>query len=159
MAWTKREFIEAAFDELTLADYVFDLSPEDLQSVLKKLDAMMATWNGLGIRIGYPLPSSPSTSDIDASTNVPDSANEAIYTNLAMRVGPSFGKVVSNETKVTAKQGFNLLLSRSAQPPQMQLPGTLPAGAGNIWGRVMWSPFVNKPVDRLTAGPDSFLNL
>lgn len=159
MAWIKREFIEAAFDELTLADYVFDLSPEDLQSVLKKLDAMMATWNGLGIRIGYPLPSSPSTSNIDASTNVPDSANEAIYTNLALRLAPSFGKMASNETKVTAKQGFNLLLSRSAQPPQMQLPGTLPAGAGNTWGRVMWRPFLNRPVDRLTAGPDSFLDL
>ena len=159
MSWTKKEFIEAAFDELVLADYVFDLSPEDLQSVLKKLDAMMATWNGLGIRIGYPLPSSPSTSDIDQLTNVPDSANEAIYTNLAIRVGPSFGKVVAVETKVTAQRGFNLLLSRSAQPPEMQYPGTLPAGAGNIWGRVMWSPFVNPPINRLTAGPDSFLNL
>ena len=86
MGWTKRQFVEQAFEEIGLATYTFDLSPEQMQSALRRLDAMVATWNGAGIRIGYPLPSSPQDSDLDTETNVPDMSNEAIYTNLAIKI-------------------------------------------------------------------------
>ena len=56
MGWTKRQFIEQAFEEIGLAAYVFDLTPEQLQSALRRLDAMMAGWNTNGIRIGWPMP-------------------------------------------------------------------------------------------------------
>ena len=77
MGWTKRQFVLQAFEEIGLASYVYDLTPEQLNSALFKLDAMMGTWNGKGIRIGYPTPGDPESSDLDAQTNVPDSANEA----------------------------------------------------------------------------------
>jgi hypothetical protein len=54
MGYTKRQFISAAFEEIGLASYVFDLQPEQLQSALRRLDAMMADWNAKGIRLGYP---------------------------------------------------------------------------------------------------------
>ena len=31
MGWTKRQFIEQAFDEIGLASYAFDLGPEQMQ--------------------------------------------------------------------------------------------------------------------------------
>ena len=52
MGWTKREYIEQAFEEIGLASYVFDLTPEQLQSALRKLDAMLAEWNAKGLRLG-----------------------------------------------------------------------------------------------------------
>jgi len=156
MPWTKRQFVNQAFEEIGLASYVFDLGPEQLQSALRRLDAMMATWNGKGIRIGYPLPSSPGSSDLDDDTNVPDSANEAIYTNLAIRLAPTYGKQVMPETKMVARSAYNELLMRNAMPPEMQLPGHMPAGAGNKPWR--WDDaFLNDPSDPLVAGPDSEL--
>lgn len=153
MGWTKRQFVTQAFEEIGLAAYVFDLNPEQLQSGLRRLDSMMATWNAKGIRLGYPLPSSPQDSDLDEQTNVPDSSNEAIYLNLALRIAPSFGKIPSVDTKATAKAAYDNLLSIAAMPMEMQLPGTLPVGAGNKpWN--IDQPFVNLPVDPLLAGQD-----
>ena len=159
MGWTKRQFVEQAFEEIGLATYTFDLSPEQMQSALRRLDAMVATWNGAGIRIGYPLPSSPQDSDLDTETNVPDMSNEAIYTNLAIKIAPTLGKVVPLETKASAKAAYQVLLQRAAMPEEMQLPGTMPAGAGNKPWRDQGDVFISDPVDRLQAGPDSYLIL
>ena len=156
MGWTKRQFIVQAFDEIGLASYVFDLAPEQLESALRRLDAMLASWNAVGIRIGYPIPSSPQNSDLDEQTGVPDAANEAIYTNLGIRIAPSIGKTVSADTKAIAKQAYETLLARAAMPMEQQFNGSVPAGAGNrYWSRQ--DPFLPAPVDQLLAGPDSEL--
>lgn len=157
MGWTKREFVEQAFTEIGLAGYVFDLTPEELQTALRQLDSMMAKWNGRGIRIGWPMPSSPGNSDLDQQTDVPDSANEAIYCGLAVRIAPTFGKTVGGQTQFFAKEGYDLLLSLAAQPLEKQLPTTMPAGAGNKPWRNNDSPFIRPPLDPLLAGPDSAL--
>jgi hypothetical protein len=115
---------------------------------------MMAAWNALGIRLGYPLPSSPQDSDLDEQTNVPDASNEAIYTNLSIKLAPSYGKQVMSDTKTTAKESYNTLLSRAAMPMEQQLPSTMPAGSGNKPWRVYDNPFVRPPADPLLAGGD-----
>ena len=154
MGYSKRQFVAAAFEEIGLASYVFDLQPEQLQSALRRLDAMMSDWNGKGIRLGYPLPGSPQDSDLDDPSDVPDSANEAIICNLAIRLAPGYGKQVMVETKTTAKQGYDTLMQRATAPIPQQLPATMPAGAGNKPWRVYDNPFIRPPVDPVTAGPD-----
>lgn len=153
MGYTKRQFVTAAFEEIGLADYVFDLQPEQLNSALNRLDAMMAEWNAAGIRLGYSMPSSPQDSDLDEPTFAPDSAWEAIITNLAIRLAPGFGKTVSPDTKVTAKTAYNVLLQRAAYPLEKQLPVTMPIGQGNKPWR--WDdPYMPFPADPVDAGPD-----
>lgn len=154
MGYSKRQFVEQAYTELGVASYAFDLTPEDFESAMRRLDSMMAEWNAKGIRLGYPIPGSPQDSDLDEPSQVPDSANEAIITNLAIRIAPQIGKTVSNETKVTAKGAYNTVLARACFPPEMQFPGTMPAGAGNKPRRTS-GVFLPKPVDPLEAGPDS----
>ena len=154
MGYSKRQFVTAAFEEIGLASYVFDLQPEQLQSALRRLDSMMADWNGKGIRLGYPIPGSPQFSDLDEPSEVPDSANEAIITNLAIRIAPGYGKQVMPDTKATAKETYNTLLSRAAVPMEQQLPGTMPSGAGNKPWRVYDDPFLRPPVDPVLAGQD-----
>lgn len=151
MSWSKRQFIAQAFEEIGLADYVFDLSADQLDSARRRLDALMATWNARGIRLGYPIPGSPENGDLDDETNVPDSANEAIYTNLAIRLAPTFGKTISPETRLAANAAYNGLMRIAAMPTEMQMPGTLPLGAGN---KSINQPFVTPPVDPLLAGQD-----
>lgn len=153
MGYTKRQFVEGAFEEIGMANYVFDLQPEQLQSALRRLDAMMMEWNAQGIRLGYPIASSPQDSDLDTETNSPDSAWEAVITNLAVRIAPGYGKTVSPDTKMVAKNAFNTLLSRATFPLEKQLPETMPIGQGNKPWR--WdNPYVYPPVDPVDAGSD-----
>ena len=158
MSWTKRQYITQAFEEIGLASYVFDLQPEQLQSAGRRLDAMMEVWNGKGIRLGYPIATNPEDIDLDTETGVPDSANQAIITNLGIQLAPGFGKVISQETKVAAKDAYNGLLSRSTKPIEMQFPKTLPRGAGQKPWRFNNDPFIDPPVDPLLAGDDSVLD-
>ena len=116
MAYTKRDIVDQAFEEIGLASYVFDLQPQQLERALRRLDMMMATWNAKGIRLGYPLPSSPADSDLDQKIGVPDSAIEAMYLNLSVRISGGFGKTVSPETKASAKRAYNEVVANSALP-------------------------------------------
>jgi P22 tail accessory factor len=154
MGWKKRDFVTQAFEEIGYASYVYDAMPEQLESILLSLDAMMATWNAKGIRVGYPIASSPSGADLDQETDVPDSCNEAIYLNLACRIGPRFGKTLQQDTKQAAKEAYDALLVKIAMPLQMQFPNTTPAGAGNKTWLTNNGPFLNTPVDPLLAGQD-----
>ena len=158
MAWTKRQIVNQAFEEIGFANYNFDLDPEQLQSALRKLDAMMATWNIRGVRTGYPLSSSPSSSDLDQDSELPDWAIEATYKNLSIRIAPALGKVLSRETKADAKNAYNTLLMMNAKPAEMQLT-KLPRGAGNKPWRIADRPFLDKPKDSLLGGGDGEIEL
>ena len=158
MGYSKQQFVTAAFEELGLAAYVFDLAPEDLQTALRRLDSMMAEWNAKGIRLAYPLPGSPQDASLTEPSQVPDSANEAIITNLALRLAPGFGKQAMPMTMATAKAAYNTLLSRAAMPEEQQLPGTMPAGAG--WKPWRYgTPYLNAPKDPVQSGGDGPISL
>ena len=154
MSYTKRQLVEAAMAEIGLASYAFDLLPEQRELALRRLDSMMAEWNTRGLRLGYPVPDDPSGSDIDADSNLPDAAWEAVITNLALRMAPSYGKQVNIETKVTARHALNTILARASMPSEMKLPA-MPSGAGN---KSFDDPFLPEPTDDLVAGPDTTLD-
>lgn len=159
MSWTKRQFVTQAFEEAGLAAYVFNLTPAQLESALRRLDSMMATWNAQGLRLGYPLPGKPEDSDLDQDSGVPDAANEAIYLNLAQRIAPAFGKTVPIELKVSAKSAYDVLLGRAAQPGRVRMPSDMPAGAGNRSFGTFGPAFMPGVPDSLSAGPDGELEL
>jgi hypothetical protein len=158
MSWTKKQFITQAFEEMGLASYVYDLQPEQLQSAARRMDVMMANWNGQGIRVGYPIASNPEDIDIDTETNVPDSANQAIIANLAIILAPSFGKMVSPETKRAAKSGYDTLAARGQAPATKRMPKNFPKGAGHKSWRENRYPFTPQPADELDAGTDSTID-
>jgi hypothetical protein len=158
MAYTIRQFVQSAFEEIGYADYVFDLTPAQLQSAAVRLNSMLAGWNAKGVRLGATLWDNPADVDLDADSNIPDMANEAVIASLAVRIAPSYGKTVSPDTKAAAKDAYNTLLARAAMPPEMQLPGTMPAGAGNKPWRYE-GPFLYPPADPVTTGPDSVLEI
>jgi hypothetical protein len=157
MSWTKRQIIQQAFDEIGLAPYVFDLTADQLESALRRLDSMIAMWDSRGIRLGYPLPGSPQNSDLDSETNMPDVAVEAAFLQLAARLAPSYGKVVSAETKAAAKQAYDALLVQFATPPEMRIPAGFPIGAG-YKPYAIDDPFASRE-DQIHVGSDSVLEI
>ena len=154
MSYTKRQLIDAAMNEIGLASYAFDLLPEQRENALRRLDSMMAEWNTRGLRMGYPVPDNPADSDIDVDSNLPDAAWEAVITNLAIRMAPSYGKQVNVATATTARHALNTILSRASMPSEMKLPA-MPAGAGN---KFIDDPFLPAPDPDLIAGPDATLD-
>ena len=148
MSWTKRQFVSQAYEEIGYASYQYDLDPEQLQSAMRKMDSMLATWYTKGIQLGYPIPSSPENSDLDEETSVPDSANEAIYLNLAIRLAPSLGKMVMPETKLAAKAAYDAIAANAAVPQEQQITG-LPRGAGSKY----WIDNGNPMLDKANTDP------
>ena len=128
--WTKKQIIEQAFEEIGLASYVFDLTADQLQSALRRLDLMVASWQARNIQIGYPLPVSPNNSNIDEEIQTSLNNNEALVLNLAVRLAPSYGKSLSPDTKANAKLLYDQLLIEAAMPYEQQFVRTLPLGAG-----------------------------
>ena len=130
MGWTKIQILEQAFEEIGIASYIFDLTPDQLMSALRRMDLMVSSWYAKNIKIGYPLPVTPNNSHMEEQIDTPLQANEALVLNLAVRLAPSYGKVVAPETKMLAKQLYDQLLVQAAMPFEMQYPRTLPLGAG-----------------------------
>ena len=160
MSWTKRQVVTNAFEEIGLANYVFDLQPEQLQAGLRRLDNMMATWNSRGLRLGYPLPDSPGSSDLDQETGVTDEAIEAMVSGLAVRLAPLFGKSVSPDTKVTARSAYMALLNRRTNTLEKRIDvNAIPAGQGGKYWRFNSDPFLAQGDRGLTTGPDDIINL
>lgn len=160
MSWSKRLLVQKAYSDLGLASYEFDLSPEEMQDAILTMDAMLATWETYGIRIGYQATVDPEDADPDQPSGVPDWANEAIYKNLAIRQAASFGKAVPSSLAVAAKAAYDGMLGLiAANPPQMQFRGNLPIGAGWKRSNLNQGPFMPAPQDYLTTGPDGLLTM
>lgn len=145
MGWTKRQLVADALGSIGLADYEFDVTPDEQQSTLRRMDAMLSTWEARGVRVGYLFPATAGGSDLDDDSGLPDSAAETVFLNLAIRVAPSFGKLISPELKTSARDGWDLLLLAAAQPIEQQLPSTLSRGAGNKPWRAQNQPFFPQP--------------
>jgi len=153
MTYTIRQFVTSALEEIGLASYAYDMGPEQLASAAKRLNGMLAEWNAKGIRLGATLYGNPDDVDLDAASNVPDNANEAIITNLAIRIAPMYGKQVMQETRQNAKRAYDTMLLAFCQPIEMQL-SEMPSGAGNK----PWQyddAYTPEASDPLNVGPDS----
>lgn len=154
MAYTKRYYIDQAFTLIGLANYAYDLEPEQLQTALQSLDSMMANLDGQGIRVGWSIPNAENQSSIDDEVDVPYQAREPIGYQLGLRIAPKFGKTLSREFSVAAKNAMNALMIFTAQPVPYQFPNTMPSGAGNKPWRTVDNPFLGPPIDPLLAGED-----
>ena len=128
--WTKQQLIDQAFAELARAGYVFDLGADVLEDALRQLDTMMAEWSGAGISIGYTLPATPDDSNIGDDSGIPDTANRAVYMNLAVQLAAGRGKSLTAQTIAAATRGYNALLG-AAVTPTSQSSGMPLIGAGN----------------------------
>jgi hypothetical protein len=155
MSYTKRQIIEAAFTEMGMSPYSFELMPEQLNAALIRLDSMMAEWNARGLRLSYNGFNPPGGSTLDSDSGLPDSSWEAVITNLTLRLAPSYGKTVNPDTRITARHALNTILVDAAMPTEMRL-ATIPAGAGH---KNIEQPFIDPDTNYLVVGDDTTLDV
>lgn len=154
MAWTKGQFVSAAYRKIGMADYVYDLEPEQLKIAENELDAMLAEWNAMGIRIGFPVASNPDVTTPTQNTGAPDAATVAIYSNLAIRLAPDHGKTPSPLLMFQAGAGYRALVKASVNVIPVAQPATMIAGQGHRMYRNEQPTFLCPPADVLAAGSD-----
>lgn len=138
----KRYLVEKALAEIGLAGSVFDLPPAEQNDVLTQLEGYMGMLQAQGVNVNYQFATRPfeEAANPEESTLADDSGialmhAEAIYTNLAIRICPMFGKTPSIELKVAAKNAHNAMLTSIVTVAKLQYPCTYPMGAGNRWWR------------------------
>ena len=130
MSYTKRQLIEMAFSEIGLGSYVFDLTPDQLLGAMRRMDAMLSLWLSKGIDLGYNFPTAPAIGDLDDDSGIPERAVLAVAINLGIGLGPTYGKQIPIEIKVSARDAYKDVLRVATVIPEMALPSTLPVGAG-----------------------------
>lgn len=155
MSYTKRQIVEMAIDAIGLGPDVYTLTPDDVATGIRRLDAMMAAWAATGLRMGYPVTSGPDDADPSSDTGLPDSAVEGVALCLSIKIGPSFGKTVSAETRIEAAKAKRDIDAIFGQlPPIKAMPSGVPLGAGH---RRVWpghSDFTQPPLAPVTRGPN-----
>ena len=145
MGWTKKQLIDQAYAELALAGYEFDISPEEQDQALTRLETMIATWEADSIFLSYAFASSPDDADPDVDSGIPMSAVRAVILGLAIDLAASFGKTLAPATLANFNRSYALLKRAAAMPPQQQLRAGTPGGAGNKPWRYRTDPFLPRP--------------
>lgn len=133
MGWSKRQIVSGAYAELALAGWDVDLSPEELQTGLNRLDLFMASWDAQGIRLGYALSLSPDDSDLDQQSGLPLFAVRAVVLTLACELAAGKGKQLAVSTTRACKSAYDSMISKLASESviRQQLPSGMHLGAGN----------------------------
>lgn len=143
--WTKRALVDKAYGELALSGYVFDITPDEQQDAASRMEAMVAKWIATPLPLPFAFSADPTSIDLDADSGVPMTAARTVYCGLAIDLAASNGKQVHPSTHKAYSEGWGLLLRDAAFPPPVQLPNTLPAGAGNMRQRMIRNPFMPPP--------------
>jgi len=137
---TKKTVLGFVFRAMGLADYEFNISPEEWAAALITMDAQMATWRTNNLDLNYNAPPSIGGSDLSDESGIPDDAILPVSGALAFAVAPAIGKTLSKEQVIVATQGMNALRARYSLTPNRAIPLGTPRGAGQKpWG--VWWPY------------------
>lgn len=123
----KRVLIEMCAEELRLAGYEWNFSPEEYVSTLRKLDGICAAFPDCG----YNAPSTFGAGEVDDLSGLKDAEITDFALLLAEAAAPAIGKTLSPTSMRRIASARVRLQARYAVLPTMQLaPGT-PLGSGN----------------------------
>lgn len=136
---TKRTICAMVFEEVGLAGYEFDATPEEYASMMRRLDTQMAQWSTV-YTVPYNAPPQIGGGDLDDESGVPDDALDAVVLTIAKRFAPLIGKKLSAESLTALTQAMGILGGRYSLNAQRPIPYGTPMGAGNKpWG--IWWPY------------------
>lgn len=129
---TKRQLVEQMFTECALNGWEYDLTPEEKDTALTRLDALMWELRGRGIDVGYNFPNSIGGGSLNDDLGCPDQAFFGLSVLGAKRLCPTMGKTLSKESREALNDAMKAVrAAASGFIPSLSLaPGT-PLGAGN----------------------------
>lgn len=124
---TKRQIILDAYEEIGLGPSAYSPNGADIQSALRRLDALMAQYAGMSAAAGWPY-----GGGADQETGLPFQYQRAVITGLAVDLAPAVGRSPSPQTLTAAAQGRNLMMRDGVKPlPKALDTLAIPAGQGH----------------------------
>lgn len=139
------ELIKDAYTEIGVNSQLKPVTPFDVDFGRRKLERMIQEWIDDDMDFGF----TPIEFSSDEAS-IPSSVEEAVVTNLALRLISSKGRPASAELKVVASISLANVKAQyqSKEVPDRIVSGTMPLGAGR--GRGLKPP--------VFAGPDFALS-
>jgi len=123
---TMREVVSDSFEEIGVKTAEVPLTDDELQSGIRRCNDMLLEWGDIGIIVGY-----NEVLNGDDVVNVERNAIGAVKYNLAIRLAPSFQKVVGNALAALASGTLEVLMASNTDISNIAYPDTLPLGSGN----------------------------
>lgn len=129
---TKRQLVEQMFTECALNGWEYDLTAEEKDTALTRLDALMWELRGRGIDVGYNFPNAIGGGNLNDVLGCPDQAFFGLAVLGAKRLCPTMGKALSKESREALNDAMKAVRSAASGfvPTMVLAPGT-PIGAGN----------------------------
>lgn len=123
--------IEGALKKIQVVSVAVPSSPEQITDGLIELNSMLNLWLSWGIMMKWTPITVPG-----GDLNEPIDATNAIITNLAIKLAPSYSKPVSQDLKNNARIELDMIKSLYQEVfiPDKVVSSTLPLGAGNSKG-------------------------
>lgn len=125
--------LDRAFADIGFASYTFDLTPEETAQAFGRLDTMMAQapWNGL---VGYV----PGGDEPSRETDIGTDANfdEAIISNLALKLAPTYGKAPLGNVRHDARMGKDAVHAATLTIPTSVRSAVRVIGGGDRYWRL-----------------------
>lgn len=126
MSETAGDIVRDALTELTVQADEQVLPAVELNTGIRYLNRMLASWDATGIKLGYTTVNSPN--DI---LTVPAGVIEGIVFNLAMRLANGYDIAVSPSLAESARLGMRTIRIIGVNPAKASFPANLPIGSGN----------------------------
>ena len=123
---TATQIINGAAEEIGVKTAEIALQPGDFQVILDRMNDMLSEWADLGRA-----PSFVDVSDGADTVSIDRNAVAAAKYNLAIRIAPSFGRVVTPTLTALAGGTLNNLRTSVNHIGKVAFPDTLPTGSGN----------------------------
>lgn len=137
---TKQKLVDAVLGEIGLPPHVFDVPPDSRATVLQRIERMIAHWEGKDISVSYVF-----GGDEGTPCGIPLNLEMAVICNAAIFIAPTFGKMITPETRDIAAETYHQLAIRAATPREMQMPAGMPRGGGERYWRGYNQPFLSPP--------------
>lgn len=129
---TKRMLIGQAFNECSLNGWEYDITPDEQDAALNRLDMLMWELRGRGIDVSYNFPAGIGQGALSEDLGCPDQAFFGLSILLALRLCPTMGKRLSAESRQAMNDAMKAVRSAASVlvPVARLAPGT-PIGSGN----------------------------
>ena len=123
---TMREVVQDAMEEIGVKTAEVTLTSDELQSGIRRCNDMLTEWADIGI-----VPSFNEVTNGDDLINVDRNAVGCVKYNLAIRLAPSYQKVVGPALAAIASGTLEMLMASNTDLSNIAYPDTLPMGSGN----------------------------
>lgn len=148
------KIVERALGAIQVRASEQPITASEMSTGIAYLNDLMASWASVSRAFGF-----TEVVNADDETAIPDWANRAVISNLAMEMAPEYGKQVTPALVRMASDSLRLLKNRLAGELEVFYPNTLPVGSANNEYDVYTYFFSNPAINFLLTDDGSSLLL